>query len=215
MTRRHGTLVALLTLLGLIGMPAAPVAAQDNAVARVQSPPSAGTDAASEVKEPDPEEEDRGCGQSVSTLAADLQKQGDKGAVQAGAGIVSSYQAMRAACAEFRGCKVDCRKDKRSCKAGAKSEKQACIAECAKKSGRERRVCRRECRRDKRDDVRDCRDDKRSCKDECRDEMLDDDCVKGRRAFWASLGRAQQASKGDRAKGPQAPKTVCAPLYAD
>lgn len=166
--------------------------------------------------EPDPEEEDRACANGVQSLAADLQKQADKGATQAAAGVLSAYRAMRAACDDYRDCRVDCRKDKRSCKAGAKSEKHACIAECAKKSGRDRRACRRNCRKDKRDDVRDCRDEKRSCKDECREELLDGDCAKGRRGFLTAMGRAQQASKGQKpAANRPDPAKVCAQLYSE
>lgn len=214
--RRFAALAFGLAACALVALPSTPVAAQGTSHEEVRgaSPPS--SQAAAEIAEPDPDEEDRGCGTSVQALGAELQKEADKGASKAGADVVSAYRQMRSACDDFRECKSDCRKDKASCKAGAKSEKHACIAECAKKSGAAKRSCRRACRRDKRGDVRDCRQDKRSCKDECRDDFLDDDCARGRRGFWQALGRAQQAAKGQRAKDTQAAtKVVCTSLYAD
>ncbi|MCA9546968.1 MAG: hypothetical protein KC613_21345 [Myxococcales bacterium] len=125
-----------------------------------------------------------------------------KDAVQAHVG--PKYQAMRGACAQFRGCKKTCRSAKKDAKADARADKKDCKAECKGKKGKAKRDCNKSCRQDFRADKKDARAAKRDCKADCRAAYLQGPCKSARKEFWKEIANTVKDNAGQCAQDIQA-----------
>ena len=104
--------------------------------------------------------------------------------------IGTAIKKSRAACAQLRSCKKECRGGKKADRQSVRAGKKDCKAQCKGKKGKDKRNCKKACRQTSRSKMKSVRGNKRGCNKSCRDKFKTPECKQARKGVFGAFFKA-------------------------